>query len=98
MTLKTTPFVPDAHLDTPEGVEAFLADAFQTGTAPEIAQALGIVARARGMSALAEDTGLTRQTLYKALSADGNPELGTIMKVAGALGFRILPVPISTAA
>ncbi|WP_369989207.1 addiction module antidote protein [Pseudomonas xanthosomatis] len=54
-----------------------------------LAAALGDIARARGMAQLARDTGLTREGLYKALSADGNPSLATIMKVMAALGVRL---------
>jgi probable addiction module antidote protein len=54
-----------------------------------IAQALGAVARARNMSQLARDTGLTREGIYKALSADGNPSFATVIKVAKALGLRV---------
>lgn len=56
-----------------------------------IAAALGDIARARGMAQLAKDTGLTREGLYKALSADGNPSLGTILKVVRALGLKLTP-------
>jgi len=54
-----------------------------------IAVALGNIARARGMGQLAKDTGLTREGLYKALSEEGNPSLGTVMKVMRALGLRL---------
>jgi probable addiction module antidote protein len=54
-----------------------------------IAHALGVIARARGMSQLARDTGLARENLYKALSSDGNPEFGTILKVIKALGLKL---------
>lgn len=54
-----------------------------------IAHALGVIARARGMSQLARDTGLARENLYKALSKDGNPEFGTILKVIKALGLKL---------
>lgn len=60
-----------------------------------IAHALGVVARARNMSQLARDTGLTREGLYKALSADGNPSFATVMKVAKALGLRLTLAPES---
>ena len=56
-----------------------------------IAAALGDIARARGMAQLAKDTGLTREGLYKALSANGNPSLGTILKVVKALGLKLTP-------
>jgi probable addiction module antidote protein len=54
-----------------------------------IAKSLGHIARARGMSRLANDTGLSRESLYRALSGDGNPEFGTILKVIKALGLRL---------
>lgn len=91
MAIETRPFDPAEYLDTPEGVEAYLEDAFAGGDPAEITDALGVVARAIGMSQLAERTGLTRPALYKALSREGNPEFATIMKVAQALGFRLSP-------
>ncbi|MBX9946998.1 MAG: putative addiction module antidote protein [Reyranella sp.] len=95
MTLETRPFDPAAYLDSPEAILAYLEGAFSEGDAGEIADALGVVARARGMSQLAEDTGLTRQALYKALSSEGNPEFATVLKVVRALGFRLHPEPTS---
>ncbi|MEP7242380.1 MAG: addiction module antidote protein [Gammaproteobacteria bacterium] len=56
-----------------------------------IAAALGTIARAHGMVQLAKETGLTREGLYKALSADGNPSLGTVLKVLKALGLKLTP-------
>jgi len=56
-----------------------------------IAVALGNIARAYGMVRLARETGLTREGLYKALSADGNPSLGTVLKVIKALGMKLIP-------
>jgi probable addiction module antidote protein len=91
MTTETRPFDPAAYLDSPEAMLAYLDGAFADGDAGEIADALGVVARARGMSQLAEETGLTRQALYKALSSDGNPEFATVLKVIRALGFRLHP-------
>ena len=58
-------------------------------TQSKIAKALGTIARARGMSQLAKDTGLGRESLYKALSGDGNPSFATILKVTHALGFKL---------
>lgn len=91
MALHTERFDAAAVLDTPEAVEAFLEDAFADGDPQYIAHALGIVARARSMSELADQTGLRRQSLYKALSRDGNPELGTVLKVLHAWGFKLVP-------
>ncbi len=97
MTIETRPFDPAAYLDSPETLLAYLDGAFADGNVREIADALGVVARARGMSQLAEETGLTRQALYKALSSDGNPEFATVLKVIRALGFSLHPEPVSAA-
>jgi probable addiction module antidote protein len=93
MTIETRPFDPAAYLDGPEAMLAYLDGAFADGDAGEITDALGVIARARGMSQLAEETGLTRQALYKALSSDGNPEFATVLKVIRALGLRLHPEP-----
>ncbi len=85
-------------LDTPEAIEEYLIDAFESEDAAVITHALGVVARARGMSQLAEETGLSRQALYKALNSEGNPEFATIMKVANALGFRLSPTRVAASA
>jgi probable addiction module antidote protein len=89
MPVKTAPWDSAELLDTEEGIEEYLAATCEDGGPSEIAHALGVIARARGMTDLASKTGLTRQALYKALSGDGNPELATITKVAEALGFRL---------
>jgi len=81
-------------LDSPEAVEEYLTDAFESEDPALISHALGIVARAQGMTQLAEQTGLTRQALYKALSSEGNPEFSTIIKVAHALGFTLRPARV----
>ncbi len=94
MTIETRPFDPAAYLDSPEALLAYLGGAFADGDPSEIADALGVVARARGMSQLAEESGLTRQALYKALSSDGNPEFATVMKVIRAMGLRLHLEPV----
>jgi probable addiction module antidote protein len=91
MALETTPFDAADYLESAVAIEAFLIDAFESEDPAVIADAIAIVARSRGMTALAAETGLTRQALYKALSQDGNPEFATILKVAHALGFRRRP-------
>lgn len=93
MTIKTRPFDAAEYLDSPEALSAYLADAFASNDIAEIADALGIAARARGMTRLAEETGLNRQQLYRTLSVGGRPELGTVLRVADALGFRLELVP-----
>lgn len=95
MPVETRPFDPAEYLDTPEGVEAYLQDAFSCGDPAEIVDALGVVARAMGMTQLSEQTGLSRPALYRALIRGGNPGFATVMKVARALGFNLAPVPIS---
>ena len=90
MTLKTTPWDSADYLKTEADMAGYLAACFED--APDdpafLVHALGVVARARNMSQLARDTGLTREGLYKALSADGNPSFGTVLKVAAAMGYR----------
>ncbi len=88
---KTVPYDVAKQLRTPAEMAAYL-DAWLT-EAPDdsagIARALGDVARAKGMSQLARDTGLSRESLYKALSDAGNPSLDTVLRVAKALGLRL---------
>ena len=69
----------------------WLQHAFAEGDPAAITDALGVVARAKGMTLLAAETALSRQALYKALSADGHPKFATVLKVASALGFRLEP-------
>jgi probable addiction module antidote protein len=94
MAAETRPFDPSEYLDSDEGVQAYLEDAFASGDPSEITDALGVVAKAVGMSSLAQSTGLTRAALYKALTREGNPEFATIVKVAEALGFKLSPVRV----
>jgi len=88
---KTLPYDVAEQLRTPEEMAAYL-DAWLTD-APEdaagIARALGDIARAKGMSQVARDAGLSRESLYKALSENGNPSLATVLKVARALGLQL---------
>ena len=77
------------YLDTPEDHAELLSDALASGHPGYIAAALGTVARAYGMSKLAQETGLQRGTLYAALREGGNPTLDTIMKVASVTGIKL---------
>ena len=70
----------------------YLDACLEDGDSVLVTHALGVVARARGMSQLARDTGISREGLYRALSADGNPELATVMKVIKALGIKLQAV------
>jgi probable addiction module antidote protein len=92
---KTTPYDVAEHLRTPEEMAAYL-DAWleeAPDDAPGIARALGDIARAKGMSQVARDAGLSRESLYRALSAEGNPSFATVLKVARALGVRLHAEP-----
>ncbi|MFC4763244.1 addiction module antidote protein [Dyella koreensis] len=82
------------YLNTEDDIEAYLEACSEENDPILMAAALGAVARARNMSQLARDTGLTREELYKALSADGNPSLATVMTIANALGYQLRLVPI----
>lgn len=85
----TRPWDAADHLETQEDVVAYLEAAFEDGDPALIAAALGDIARAKGMSQIARDAGLGRESLYKALSPEGNPEFATIIKVVHALGLRL---------
>jgi probable addiction module antidote protein len=89
MTLKTTRFDSADYLDSDEAISAYVEEALETGDSAFITQALGTVARVRGMSQIAKQTGLSRESLYKALSAEGHPEFRTVLRVMRALGLRI---------
>ena len=88
---RTTPYDVAEHLRTPEEMAAYL-DAW-LDEAPDdaagIAKALGDIARAKGMSQVAKDAGLSRESLYRALSGEGNPSFATVLKVARALGVKL---------
>ncbi|MGI9128249.1 MAG: addiction module antidote protein, partial [Roseomonas sp.] len=79
MAIKTEPFDPARHLTSPEAQAELLSDAMQTGDAGYIANALGVIARARGMTEVARGAGITREALYRALSEDGDPRLTTLL-------------------
>lgn len=81
------------YLKSEEDIAAYLDACSEANDPVLMAVALGTVARARNMSQLARKTGLTREGLYKALSAKGNPSLATAMKVANALGYQLRLVP-----
>lgn len=77
------------HLDSEEMVFAYVNAAMEEGDPALLTAALGDVARARGMTEIARKAGMSRESLYRALSSDGNPELATVMKVMKALGLRM---------
>ncbi|MBU2743345.1 putative addiction module antidote protein [Acidithiobacillus thiooxidans] len=95
MTEKLTTYDPAAALVDDEEIAAFMADAFETGDAGYIAHSLGIVARAKGMTQIARDTGLSREQLYRSFSEAGNPTLKTTLAVMKALGIDLTAKPRS---
>jgi len=90
-TTKTTthPWDAASYLENNEDIAAYLDAALDEDDPALLAAALGDVARAKGMTEIARETGLGRESLYKALSADGNPEFGTVQKVVRALGLKL---------
>lgn len=91
---KTLPWDAADHLHDERDVAVYLDAAFEDGDPRLIAAALGDVARYHGMTRIAAKTGLGQESLYKALSAEGNPEFTTVLKVMQALGFRLVVSPI----
>jgi probable addiction module antidote protein len=87
--VKTEPFDPARYLTSPESQTDLLNDALASGDASYVAHALGVIARARGMSDVAREAGITREALYRSLSEDGDPRLTTLLGVMRALGVRL---------
>jgi probable addiction module antidote protein len=86
---KTIPWESAAHLKSDDDIANYLEAVFEDGDPALIAHALGVVARAKGMTQVAQAAGLGRESLYKALSPDGNPEFATVLKVVRALGLKL---------
>jgi probable addiction module antidote protein len=87
--IETSPWDTAEQLDTAEEIAAYLEAAFEEGDPAFFTHALGIVARAKGMSKIADEAGVTREALYKALSSSGDPRLSTLLGVMKALGLRL---------
>ena len=98
MALKTTLFDAAEYLTTPEMQADFLTDALESGDAGYIVHAIGIIARARGMAAVAKGAGVTREALYRSLSEDGDPRLTTLLGVVRTLGFTLAVRPAAAEA
>lgn len=86
---ETRPWDAAEHLNTAADMAAYLEAALEGGDPILITAVLGDIARAKGMAQLARDTGLGRESLYKALSVEGNPEFATVLKVIRALGLKL---------
>ena len=89
MAVKTKPFDIAEHLNTTEDIREFLKEAAETGDEADFIHALNTAARAKGMSEVAREAGVTRASLYKSLSDGGNPNFTTVIKVAKALGCKL---------
>jgi len=89
MALKTTLWDPVDNLVSPEAEQEYLQAAFEDGDPALIAAALGDIARARGMTHVAREAGISRETLYKALRPEGNPTLDTLARVIRVLGMKL---------
>jgi probable addiction module antidote protein len=89
----TTRFDAAEYLDTAERQAAYITAALETGDPDFVRDALGVVARARGMAGVAKAADLNRESLYKALGETGNPELRTVMRVVQALGLTLTARP-----
>ena len=94
--LKTTRFDAADFLDTEKKQAAYITAALETGNADFVRDALGLVAKARGMSQVAKTAELNRESLYKALSETGNPEFSTVMRVMRALGLTLAARPVQS--
>ena len=89
MQVKTRPFDPANYLDSDEAMAAYMTEALDSNDPGLIADALGVIARARGMTQVARDADLSRESLYRTLSPGGNPELSTLLRVLDVLGLRL---------
>ena len=95
MTEKLTTYDPAEDLTSDQAIADFMADAFKTNDPAYVAHALGVVARAKGMTQIAGQAGLSREQLYRSFSAKGNPTLRTTLAVMKALGIELSAKPVS---
>ena len=95
-TEKLLKFDAAKYLNHPETIAVYLSEALETGDSDYICHALDTVARAKGMTNIARQTGLGRESLYKALSGNAKPEFDTVRKVIRAFGLKLVAEPIET--
>jgi probable addiction module antidote protein len=91
--MKTSRFDAADYLDSTEARAEYMTAALETGDTEFIRDAVGVVARARGVAKIAKETGLSRESLYKALGKNGNPEFATVMRIVRALGLKLSARP-----
>ena len=94
MAVETREFDAARYLDNEEAIAAYLADATESGDAAEIAYALGVVARAKGIGDIAKATGLSRESLYKTFKETSKPEFDTVRRVMQSMGVKLVAEPI----
>ena len=92
--LETEPFDAARYLGDPKSQRELLADALESGETAYIAHTLGVIARAKGMTEVAREASVTREALYRSLSADGDQRLSTLLGVTRALGMKLATVPV----
>ena len=97
MAKQARKFDAAAVLDSDEAIAEYMAAAFETEDAAFVADAVGVVARARGMSDIAKESGLSREQLYRSFSASGNPTLKSMLAVMKALGVKVTAEPLASA-
>jgi probable addiction module antidote protein len=93
MARKTTKFEASDYLDSPEVIAAYITEALETGDSAFIAMAIGDVAKAKGMTSIASETGLTRESLYKSFNGTSMPEFETVRSVLDSLGMKLVVEP-----
>ncbi|MCJ2068699.1 putative addiction module antidote protein [Methylobacterium sp. J-030] len=98
MPTETVPYDTAEHLRTPEDIALYIEAVLEDGDPALVADAIGVVARARGMAQIAQEIGRSREQLYRTLSEKGNPQLDTLMGVLKAIGLRLSVKPIETEA
>jgi probable addiction module antidote protein len=89
MTIETIPFEPEAYFKTEDSQARLVSNALDSRDPQFLIDAIGVVARARGIAKVADETGLTRQALYAAFGPKGNPTMSTVMKVLNCLGLQL---------
>ena len=94
MTIKTTNWDPISNLTSSEAEIAYFVASFEDGDPALIAAVIGDIARARGMTQIARDAGLSREAMYKAFQSGGNPTLATLTGVMKALGLKLTVQPL----
>lgn len=94
MTEKLLPFDMTALLDSDEAISEYLSQVLEDGDSDELIRALGHIAKAKGMTVIAKESGLGRESLYKALTPGAKPRFDTIMKVIRALGVKLHAEPV----